>query len=212
MVLPNLVFPRNQAPRKYQNSFHLHSPGQLVKRSAFSMKQTISEKITSVEKPSVRNKNPRISFSKTSELTPIASNLYRCNFNKSEIECRNRTVEFRNKVVSELRKSMSSSGTDNSYNVQYDGKKLNKTVSSITMLLRNNVKMLRKRDKPFNKHKLGALFPRKKLFQKVKGKTCVIVSSAGSLASSNLGEFIGNFYFCYYKQLFLSKLLLGKPC
>ncbi|XP_070498011.1 beta-galactoside alpha-2,6-sialyltransferase 2 [Chironomus tepperi] len=154
------------------------------------MKQTISEKISSVEKPSVKNKNPRIAFSKTSDLTPIASNLYRCNFNKTEFECKNKTSEFKNKVVSELRKSMSPTGTDNSYNVEYTGQKIDKDIPTISMLLKNKVKMLRRKDKPFNKHKLGELFPKKKLFQKVRGKTCVIVSSAGSLASSNLGEFI----------------------
>lgn len=156
------------------------------------MKQTISEKISSVEKPSVKNKNPRISFSKTSELTPIASNLYRCNFNKTEYECKNKTSEFKNKVISELKRSMSSVGNDNFYNVDYNKLKTDKNVSSISVLLKNKLKMLKKKDKAFRKHKLGNLFPKKKLFQKMSGKTCVIVSSAGSMASSNLGKFIGN--------------------
>lgn len=89
------------------------------RKSAFSIKQSVIEKISSVEKPSVKNKNPRILFSKTSELTPIASNLFRCAQNKTEIECRNKTNEFKNKVVKELTKSMMISGDENNYNIDY---------------------------------------------------------------------------------------------
>src|SRR5690349_15203405 len=88
-------------------------------RSAFSTKHNVTEIISSVEKPSVRSKNPRISFSKTSDLTPIASNLFRCPKNKSEVECANKTSEFKNKVITELTKSMARITEDNNYYVDY---------------------------------------------------------------------------------------------
>lgn len=161
-------------------------------RSAFSIKfMNITERISSVEKPSVRNKNPRISFSKTSDLTHIASNLFRCPKNKTDVECANKTSEFKNKVIQELVKSVSKLGEENIYNVNYQSETNQTRKPSICMLLENKIKLLRKKDPPFNKNKLGQLFPKHKLFRKSKGKSCVIVSSAGSLTSSNLGSFIG---------------------
>ena len=47
------------------------------------------------------------------------------------------------------------------------------------------------KDAPFNVNKLGKLFPKRKMIRKNEGKTCVIVSSAGSLTGSQLGKFIG---------------------
>lgn len=164
------------------------------RKSAFSIKnQSISEKISSVEKPSVKNKNPRILFSKTSEKLNFASNLFRCPVNKTENECKVKTSEFKNKVISELTKSMARSGDEgNVYNIDYATHKRNCT-SPMMLISNTRVKMLRRNYSSFNVHHLGSLFPKKKLFFKTKGKTCVIVSSAGSLSSSNLGQFIGRY-------------------
>lgn len=150
----------------------------------------ITEKISSVEKPSVKHKSPRISFSKTSEMTPIASNLFRCPKNKSDVECANKTSEFKNKVIQELTKSMSRNGEDNIYNVNYQSETNQTRKPPVCMLLNSKIKLLRKNDSPFNTNKLGQLFPKHKLFRKSKGNSCIIVSSAGSLTGSNLGEFI----------------------
>jgi hypothetical protein len=75
------------------------------------------------------------------------------------------------------------------FNVDYSSHKRNSS-TAMNVLMNTRVKTLRKKDAPFNAHRLGELFPKKKLFFKTKGKSCVIVSSAGSLAGSNLGEFI----------------------
>lgn len=54
------------------------------------------------------------------------------------------------------------------------------------------VRVLRRRDAPFNKLEFGKLFPKRKIFREVKKiKTCAIVSSAGSMTGSKLGRFIG---------------------
>lgn len=155
------------------------------------MKQSISEKITSAEKPSVvKNKTPRISFSKTSEMTPIASNLFRCLGNKTENECRNKTSEFKTKVIRELTKSMRMIGDEVTvHKIEFSS---NLRDMAMSRLLATRVKTLRKKTSPFNIHRLGDLFPKQKLFHKVWAKRCVIVSSAGSMVGSNLGEFIDN--------------------
>lgn len=163
------------------------------KRSAFSTKHNVTERISSAEKPSVRIKSPRISFSKTSDLTPIASNLFRCPKNKTDVDCANKTLEFKNKVINELTKSMSRVGEDNIYNVAYQSETNRTKKPPICMLIENKIKLLRKKDPPFNDSKLGQLFPKHKLFRKSKGKSCIIVSSAGSLTGSNLGSFISKF-------------------
>lgn len=164
------------------------------RRSAFSTKNmNITERISSVEKPSTKSKNPRIAFSKTSELTTIASNLFRCPKNKTDIECANKTSEFKNKVVQELTKSVAKIGEDNIYNVAYQSETNRTRKPPVCMLLTNKIKLLRKKDPPFNENKLGQLFPKHKLFRKTKGSSCIIVSSAGSIGGSNLGSFIGEF-------------------
>ncbi|CRK95040.1 CLUMA_CG008523, isoform A [Clunio marinus] len=163
----------------------------MTRRSAFSIKyMNITERISSVEKPSVRNRNPRISFSKTSDLTPIASNLFRCPKNKTDVDCANKTFEFKMKVIRELSKSLNRRSEENIYNVDYQSETNQKKKLPICMLLNSKIKLLRKKDPPFNVNKLGQLFPKHKLFRKSKGKSCIIVSSAGSLTGSGLGNFI----------------------
>jgi hypothetical protein len=192
-IVTSIYCQGNVANIFYFSNFDFNSAGirTRTRKSAFSIKQSISERISSVEKPSVMNKTPRISFSKTSELTTIASNLFRCHPNRTVSECRNKTHEFKNKVIRELTKSMTRSNDENIYNVEYQPIDGNESLSTISMLMSTRVKMLRKKEPPFNTHKLGLLFPKKKLYHKVKGKSCVIVSSAGSMAGSNLGSFIG---------------------
>lgn len=157
------------------------------------MKQNVTERISSVEKPSVKNKNPRIAFSKTSDLTPIASNLFRCPRNKTDVDCSNKTSEFKNKVVQELTKSMSRIGEDNIYNVDYQSVTNQTRKPPVCRLIDSKIKLLRKNDPPFKENKLGQLFPKQKLFRRSKGKSCIIVSSAGSLTGGNLGGFISKF-------------------
>lgn len=88
---------------------------------------------------------------------------------------------------------MSRVGEDNIYNVNYQSDTNRTKKPPICMLMENKIKLLRKKDPPFNESKLGQLFPKHKLFRKSKGKSCIIVSSAGSLTGSNLGGFISKF-------------------
>jgi hypothetical protein len=90
------------------------------------------------------------------------------------------------------------SGDEKNYNVDFAAHKGNNDMqSTIAMMLRSRVKTLRRKDAPFNQHKLGTLFPKRKLYHKTRAKSCVIVSSAGSLLGSKLGEFIGSIHIFY---------------
>lgn len=135
-------------------------------------------------------------------MTAIASNLFRCPKNKTDVECAIKTSEFRNKVVSELTKSLAKVGEENIYNVDYRSATNQTRKPAVCMLLNDKIKLLRKKDPPFNENKLGQLFPKHKLFRKSKGSSCVIVSSAGSLTGSNLGSFIGELNFHLLWRIF----------
>lgn len=82
---------------------------------------------------------------------------------------------------------------ENIYNVIYQSETNQSRKAPVCMLLDSKIKLLRKKDPPFNGNKLGQLFPKQKLFRNSKGKSCIIVSSAGSLSGSNLGSFISKF-------------------
>lgn len=141
----------------------------------------------------MRVKNPRISFSKTSDLTPIASNLFKCPQKKSAFECVNKTSEFKNKLLLEFTNSLERKSEQNAYNVDYRSE-TNRNFSnpSICPLMKSKIKLVQTKDPPFNILKLGQLIPKQRQLKRSRGgKSCVIVSSAGSLTGSNLGNFIG---------------------
>ncbi|CAM6031744.1 unnamed protein product, partial [Sphagnum compactum] len=64
--------------------------------------------------------------------------------------------------------------------------------TSICMVMHAKVQALNKAEPPFNSNLLGSLFPKQQLLSQHSGdnKSCVIVSSAGSMKKSNLGSFI----------------------
>lgn len=92
---------------------------------------------------------------------------------------------------------MSRVGEDNVYNVDYQSDANQTRKPPVCMLIDNKIKLLRKKDSPFTSSKLGQLFPKHKLFKKSKEKSCIIVSSAGSLTGSELGTFIGELEFSH---------------
>lgn len=160
------------------------------------MKHNVSEIIYGDEKPAIkatstRNK-PRFSFSKSSEM-PIAANLYRCR-NKTDPECISKTIDYKTKVIREFIKGLNKSVEENLYHVAYKTKEKRTKLSqqeSICLFLKHKANLLRKKDFPLNEE-IGKLIPKRKLFKKNnKKKSCVIVSSAGSLSGAKLGAFIG---------------------
>lgn len=139
--------------------------------------------------------HPRLKVSKNTKLT-LSPKLYLCHDKYAE-QCHNKTAAFRQRIVQVFERSMRESLNEtNHYNVDYKpvfGDSFEEQYyPSTCLVMEAGVRVLRRKDPPFNKLPFGRLFPRQKLFRNVKNiKTCAIVSSAGSLAGSKLGRFIG---------------------
>lgn len=171
------------------------------RRNAFSVKQNSSTVhiIKSDERPtrneSIQEHRPLFASSKNKKL-PLDPALYKCNASKS-LDCRNKTEVFRNKILKEFKKSLGDEFHDsNYYNVEYVPVEDMIKYHPTCMVLDAKVRVLNQNDPPFDNNKIGRLFPRRKMFGHrfaATPKSCVIVSSAGSLFQSNMGQFIGNF-------------------
>lgn len=172
-----------------------------MRRNVFSKHQDTTKKhiIQSTEKASFNTSDyplrPRFSSSRNANL-PLDPTHSKCSDKFSKI-CQNKTKLFRDKILLEFRKSLTESISDepNFYNVVYSTQK-NKQ-RPICQIIEAKVRVLRKKDKPFDTNGFSKLFPKVKLFGK-KGmmtyKSCAIISSAGSLTKSGLGHFIGKFF------------------
>lgn len=170
-------------------------------RSVFHVRWNPNEKfiVESRESPAINSSklapHPRLKVSKNTKLT-LSPKLYLCH-DKYSAECHNKTASFRRRIVQSFERSMSEAlNESNHYNVDYKpvfGDSFEEQYyPSSCLVMEAGVRVLRRKDAPFNKLPFGRLFPRQKLFRNVKSvKTCAIVSSAGSLAGSKLGRFIG---------------------
>lgn len=105
------------------------------------------------------------------------------------MECKNKTEIFREKVLNELKRVSSENVEEsNYYNVTYYKKFEN--LSSECLVFNAGLRTLRKKDVSFVD--LEKFIPKRKLFRKKDNiKSCVVISSAGSLIGSQLGKFIG---------------------
>ncbi|XP_043948280.1 beta-galactoside alpha-2,6-sialyltransferase 1 isoform X3 [Drosophila biarmipes] len=173
-----------------------------IPRSVFHVRWNPNEKfiVESRENPAVNSSklapHPRLKVSKNTKLT-LSPKLYLCHDKHSEL-CHNKTQQFRQRIVQTFEKAMMESVNEsqaNHYNVDYKpvfGDSFEEQYyPSTCLVMEAGVRVLRRKDEPFNKLPFGRLFPRQKLFRNVKDiKTCAIVSSAGSLAGSKLGRFI----------------------
>lgn len=125
---------------------------------------------------------------------PFNPSNYKCN-QKHSIICQNKTAMYREQVLRVLKTSMSNEKRKpNFYNVEYT--KVDATIkhNPSCMILDAKVRYLTNRDTPFDASDIGCLFPKRELFSKKflsTPKSCIIVTSAGSLHNSGLGEFIG---------------------
>lgn len=195
---------QQQRQQKLEQSFvHLR-----LKRSAFTIRlnySTISV-VKSDEKPARNDSNHSqrpvfASFRKFEKLS-FDPTQYEC-IDKHSIVCLNKTNEFREKILSEFAKSLHDSSNEtattipqNVYNVEYEHPDDMIKYNPTCMVLDAKLRILTKKDPPFDSNKIGRLFPTRKLFGKKYlsvPRSCVIVSSAGSLYQSGLGKFIGNY-------------------
>lgn len=111
--------------------------------------------------------------------------------------CENKTQVFKERILRAFDKAMMESlNESNFYNVDFKpvfGDSFEEQYyPSTCLVMEAGVRVLKRKDPPFNKLQFGKLFPKQKLFRQNKNiKTCAIVSSAGSMAGSKLGRFIG---------------------
>lgn len=177
-----------------------------VKRSAFTIRlnySTISV-VKSDEKPARNDSNHSqrpvfASFRKFEKLS-FDPTQYEC-ADKHSIVCLNKTNEFREKILGEFAKSLHDSSNEsatainhNIYNAEYEHPDDMIKYNPTCMVLDAKLRILTNKDAPFDTNKIGRLFTTRKLFGKKylsAPRSCVIVSSAGSLYQSGLGKFIG---------------------
>lgn len=174
-----------------------------LRRSAFSVKQNAStiHHIQTEEKPSRNDKNypqrPLFTSVKNVNL-PFNPTIFEC-ADEYSVDCEMKTNQFRSKVLSEFQKSLVENLDDsNYYHVEYEHVDDMIKYNPTCMLLDAKVRVLTNKDAPFDRNKIGRLFPGHEIFEKessVETKSCAIISSAGSLHRSGLGAFIGECIF-----------------
>lgn len=182
--------------RGYLNDTKLHIENRKTAKRKHTTRETKNASITLV-----KNSKPRFPNLQTKELE-LDTDRFKC-LNDSDEICAEKTANFKNDLLYELRRVFSEesnvfkSGVDtqNPYFVTYRGKKgnfMDKTALELLCELKNVVvRSVLRSDSPFDKIEIGKYFPRKGLFEKKHFKSCAIVSSAGSLKDSNLGTLIG---------------------
>ncbi|XP_037952916.1 beta-galactoside alpha-2,6-sialyltransferase 1 [Teleopsis dalmanni] len=173
---------------------------QRLKRSVFHIRWNPNEKyvVESLENPAINSSklspHPRLKLSKATKLT-LNPKLYLCHDKYSD-QCRNKTAAFRERITRTFDKSLNEIVNEtNFYNVDFKsvfGDSFEEQYyPSTCLVMEAGVRVLRRRDPPFNKLPFGKLFPKQKLFPNTKNiKTCAIISSAGSMSGSKLGRFI----------------------
>lgn len=180
-----------------------------VERSAFTIRLNSSTMsiVQSDEKPSRNDSSyqrPVFGSSRKHAQLPFEPSQYKCTDKKS-VDCQRRTANFRAKVLTEFNRSLhdlteagaaaaAAAAAVNVYNVEYEPLDEAIRYHPTCMVLDAKLRVLTKHDTPFDRNKIGRLFPPKKLFGKrflSQPRSCVIVSSAGSLHRSGLGSFIG---------------------
>ncbi|KAJ6643037.1 Protein glass, partial [Pseudolycoriella hygida] len=173
----------------------IHDPESKIASLISKIRHEYAEDNRSIERASFNGSDyplrPRFSSSRNANL-PLDPTHSKCSDKFSKI-CQNKTKIFRNKILAEFRKSLVESVSDepNFYNVVYSNEK--KKLKPICQMLDAKVKVLRRKEKPFDTNGFSKLFPKVKLFGKkttMTYKSCAIVSSAGSLTKSGLGHFI----------------------
>ncbi|XP_055315555.1 beta-galactoside alpha-2,6-sialyltransferase 1 [Sitodiplosis mosellana] len=172
-----------------------------IERSAFTVRLNYNYSVVeSAEKPARNDSNhwqrPVFASNRKYEKLTFDPSTYVCS-DKQAIECLNKTKEFRAKILSEFGKTLLEpiDESSNIYNVEYEHPDDMVKYNPTCMVLDAKLRILTKKDSPFDTNKIGRLFPTRKLFGKKfmsVQRSCVIVSSAGSLFESGLGKFIDN--------------------
>lgn len=200
--------PNNSSLKHYNKTIRKH-PQTVIRfsnetslrniRGAFLAKNTAKQKHLETfgdEKPSKLSTNPRFAHSKSPHIHFDPKLFYCTDWNQPY--CKNKTEQFKEKILYEFRKaSFDISDAPNIYHVSYKARRT--FMSSYCLISQSNVKTLQKDMPPLKTNLLGTLLPRKKLLYQYITATqkpkCIIVSSAGSIKGSGMGDFIGEWKF-----------------
>ena len=174
-------------------------------RNVFSVKQNLNNQqkrvIQSEEKAATNHTEnptrPRFHLSQNSKM-PLDPSVYACNAQYS-VDCRNKTKHFGDFILDIFQKSLlqKMDAEPNYYNVDYNiSLPINERLLPACRLLNAKIGTVRRKHIINDELALGKLIPKRKLLRNVskekdRSSSCVIVSSAGSMANSRLGNFIG---------------------
>ncbi|RZC32781.1 beta-galactoside alpha-2,6-sialyltransferase 1 [Asbolus verrucosus] len=164
--------------------------------SKLRIKHSLKENVTVTL---IKNSRPRFPNLQSKDFE-LDTKKYSCFKNDTKSECAKKSSEFKSKLLKELRRVLEDegnvlkSGTENPYNVQYEGARGNfhdKTPKQIMCELRKiKIKTLKRGDVRGGPSNIGDFLPKRGLFENRKFNSCAIVASAGSLKDSNLGKTI----------------------
>lgn len=160
----------------------------------------------------IKNSKPR--FPNLQNDFHTDSNKMRCLHNDSTNECDTKTLAFKEQLLKELRRvlmeesNVLNNKNKNPYNVQFNGTKGTHINAKERLCHFNKVqiKTIKRADHPFNKSNFRDYLPKRDLFENRHFTSCAIVTSAGSLKNSHLGEFIGK-DFSYNTSLISHKIV-----
>lgn len=146
----------------------------------------------------IKNSKPRFPNLQPKEFE-IDIKKYQCWQNDSANDCDKKTATYKGNLLKELRKvftdesNVLKTGTENQYNVHYEGERgnfMNKSPNDLLCQLKKvPLSTLARSDTAF--HPVKDYIPKRGLFENKRFNSCAIVASAGALKDSKLGSLIG---------------------
>lgn len=214
---PVLNYQETYIPENYMSgsSYNVNSRVNSLRknrRSAIAVLWGNGIVIQTSNKSSVSHNNPSNNIVRKSNGSPRFPNIqtpllefdsdkYICD-DLSSSDCDRRTAEFKELLLKEFHRVLMGeskvfkSGLDahNTYDVKYDGsnRKENSKGDVLCALKRVKVRTITTDDEPFKR--LGYQIPKFPLKKGRHYNTCAVVTSAGALLGSRLGDFIGKFF------------------
>ncbi|XP_017777225.1 PREDICTED: beta-galactoside alpha-2,6-sialyltransferase 1 [Nicrophorus vespilloides] len=186
----------------YEQQIYYYNRGFLINDSAQSeVKTRTKHSVKDLQNVTIiKNSRPRFPNLQSEDFV-LDTVKYRCSEDESTNECDNKVKQYKEKILNELKRvfldesNVLKHATDqNPYNVHYQGIKenhLNKYRNQLVCeFKRIQFTVIRRSDEPFKSNYLRDLIPKKKFLDNRQYNSCAVVSSAGSLTNSNLGQFI----------------------
>lgn len=197
----------NPTPSKYDQQIYFYNHGFMPTEQYLIIHKQNEEAKTRTRKhlkenstfTVIKDSKPRFPNVRHSNFE-LDTRKYRCRRNTQDFECLSRTTDFKEKLLREFRRvvldesSAFKSGSENPYNVQFEGPRENveSKIPEDVLCDLNRVEFgtLRRSDLPMESY-LRPYLPKRGILENKFFNTCAIVASSGALYGSNLGKFIG---------------------